>query len=402
MKVGGSDRSVPEIRRPPGENAPPSFLELFFDLAFIFAFTQLSHELVQELNWRGAFQMVLLLLTVWWIWVLTVWVTDLFNPRVPQLQLLVIVIMLGVLLMALAIPTAFETRGLFFVGAYLAIHVVRDGFLIPQTRVDRAVQARSIRVIFWHGLTSPLWIGGAIAHGDIQLVLWAAALVIEYVSATYGWPTPRLGRTALAARIFTGPHLYERHRQIFVVALGEMILSVGLRVVAGGLSTESVVAAGAAFVGALLVFQIYINRARELIAGPSIALLEQVRRGILMSHSHLAMVVGVVVMAVAADLATKSPLRQEEVAWTVAAAAGPALFLFGSSLFDLVIHRSFRPRLTGALVLIVMTPALHVLPMFAVLILIDVVLTVTLAVELAVTRPRSRARGAPAAGGRSP
>ncbi|RKR89638.1 low temperature requirement protein LtrA [Micromonospora pisi] len=400
MKWPRDGHLIPAIRRPPGETAPPSFLELFFDLAFILVFAQLAHELVQNLTWHGAFEMVLLLLAAWWVWVLTVWLTDLFNPRLPKIQLLVILIMLGVMAMALVMPTAFEARALFFAGAYLAIHVARDGFLIPATRVNRTVQARSIRVIFWHGLTSPLWIGGAIAHGDIQLVLWAAALVIEYVSATYGWPTPGLGRTELASRIFTGPHLYERHRQIFVVALGEMILSVGLRVVGGPLPTESVAAAGAAFVGALLVFQIYINRVRELIAGPSIVLLEQIRRGILMSHSHLVMVAGVVVMAVAADLAARDPLQKENVAWTVCIAAGPALFLFGSSLFDLLVHRSFRPRLIGMLVLLAMTPALHLLPMFAVLILIDVVLAATLVVELAVAHPRSLSPGAQVAGGR--
>ncbi|MEE6258400.1 low temperature requirement protein A [Plantactinospora sonchi] len=387
------DQSIPTIRRPRGSVEPPSFLELFFDIAFIIVFAQLSQELTQHLTGEGAFETVLLLLTAWWVWVLTVWLTDLFNPRLSKIQVVTILIMLGVMLMALVMPTAFETRGLYFAGAYLAIHVVRDGFLIPSTRVNRTVQARSIRVIFWHGLTSPLWIGGAIAGGDTQLVLWSAALVIEYVSATDGWPTPRLGRTELASRIFAGPHLYERHRQIFVVALGEMILSVGLRVLPVGLATESVAAAAAAIVGALLVFQIYINRARELLAGASIGLLAQVRRGILMSHSHLVMVAGVVVMAAAADLAVHDPLRREEVAWTICVVAGPTLFLLGSALFDLVVHRSFRPRLIGMLVLLATVPALHVLPMYAALVLIDVVLAVTLVVEVTVAYRRPVAPG---------
>ena len=189
MQRRRDDQSKPAIRRSPGESEPPSFLELFFDLAFVFVFAQLSRKLAQHLTWHGALEMVILLLAVWWVWVLTVWLTDLFNPRRPQIQLTVISIMLGTMLMALVITTAFGARGLFFAGAYLAIHVARDGVLIPGTRVNRAVQARSLRVIFWHGLTSPLWIGGAIAHGATQLVLWAAALVIEYVSATYGWPT---------------------------------------------------------------------------------------------------------------------------------------------------------------------------------------------------------------------
>ena len=180
-----------------------------------------------------------------------------------------------------------------------------------------------------------------------------------------------------------------------------MVLSVGLRVVADEHATENVAAAGAAFVGALLIFQIYLNRAKELIAGPSIALVEQVRRGILMSHSHLVMIAGVVVMVVAANMAAQDPLRKENLAWTVSIAAGSALFLLGSSLFDLVVHRLSRPRFIGMLVLLAMVPALHALPMFAALILVDVVFAVVLVVELAVARPRSLAPGASVPGGRS-
>ncbi|MFE0529852.1 low temperature requirement protein A [Micromonospora parva] len=401
MKWSEGGQSTPNIGRPPGPAVPPSFLELFFDLAFILVFAQLSHDLVKSLTWHGAFETLVLLLTTWWVWVLTVWVTDLFNPRLPKIQMMVILIMLGVMLMALVMPTAFETRALFFAGGYLAIHIARDGLLIPATRANRTVQARSIRVIFWHGLTSPLWIGGAFAHGGTQLALWSAALVIEYVSATYGWPTPGLGRTALAARIFAGPHLHERHLQILVIAIGEMVLGVGLRVVGSPFAFESVAAAAAAFVGALLVFLIYVNRVRELVAGPSITLLEQTRRGILMSHSHLVMVAGIVVLAAAADLAARDPLQRESVAWTIAVSGGPALFLLGSSLFDLVVRRSFRPRLVGMAVLLAMIPVLHELPMFAVLALIDVVLAATLVTELAVAGPRSSSPRAHATDGRS-
>ncbi|MEO3815214.1 low temperature requirement protein A [Plantactinospora sp. B24E8] len=110
MKRRRVGQSVPAIRRPPGEAEPPSFLELFFDLAFIVVFAQLSQELAGNLSWRGAFEMVLLLLTAWWVWVLTVWLTDLFNPRLSKIRLVTILIMFGVLLMALVMATAFETR----------------------------------------------------------------------------------------------------------------------------------------------------------------------------------------------------------------------------------------------------------------------------------------------------
>src|SRR3712207_115068 len=89
-------------------------LELFFDLVFVFAVTQLSHRLLEHLSVRGVSETLFLLLVVWWAWVYTTWFTNWFDPDKPPVRLLLIALMLVSLVMSVAIPEAFGERGLMF------------------------------------------------------------------------------------------------------------------------------------------------------------------------------------------------------------------------------------------------------------------------------------------------
>ena len=104
-------------------------LELFYDLVFVFAVTQVSHLLLADLTWRGAGQATVILLAVWWSWNYTTWATNELDPESPVVRLLVIGVMLASLTMAIAIPHAFGGRALLFAGAYVAIQVGRTAFL---------------------------------------------------------------------------------------------------------------------------------------------------------------------------------------------------------------------------------------------------------------------------------
>src|SRR3954451_11304282 len=116
--------------RPQGEDEQhATALELFYDLVFVFAVTQISHHLLGHLTWTGAGQSALLLLVVWWSWNYTTWVTNELAPESPVVRLLMIALMLASLMMAVAIPHAFEEDALLFVGCYLAIQVGRHTFL---------------------------------------------------------------------------------------------------------------------------------------------------------------------------------------------------------------------------------------------------------------------------------
>jgi len=91
-------------------------LELFYDLVFVFAITQISHLLLDKLTWQGAGQAALILLVVWWSWNYTTWVTNELDPESVLVRLLLIVLMLASMLMAIAIPDAFGERALMFAG----------------------------------------------------------------------------------------------------------------------------------------------------------------------------------------------------------------------------------------------------------------------------------------------
>src|SRR3954452_18079169 len=109
------------LRRQSGVEQRTTALELFYDLVFVFAVTQVSHLLLAHLTWEGVGQSALVLLVVWWSWNYTTWVTNELNPESAVVRLLVIALMLLSLLMAIAIPGAFGGRALLFVGSYVAI-----------------------------------------------------------------------------------------------------------------------------------------------------------------------------------------------------------------------------------------------------------------------------------------
>src|SRR5918999_4594444 len=109
--------------RDPGEEQRTTALELFYDLAFVFAITQVSHLLLDDLTWTGGAKALLVLLVVWWAWNYTTWVTNELDPDSIAVRLLLIWLMLLTLVLAIAIPDAFGARALLFAGSYVAIQL---------------------------------------------------------------------------------------------------------------------------------------------------------------------------------------------------------------------------------------------------------------------------------------
>lgn len=380
---------LPRILRRRGEPEYPTFLELFFDLVYIFMLSRLAEGLAEDLSLEGAARTAVLLLAAWWVWVLTAWLTDLFNPRLPIIQATVLAVMFGTLLMAVAVPQAFDAHGGLFVAAYFAIHVVRDAVLIPGTRVNRAIQARSIRVFFWFGVTVVPWVAGVFVDGTARLALWALAAAVDLGSARIGWPTPWLGRTELASQIFTGTHLSERHREIFIISLGELILTAGTGLGGSGFQAGPMAACAVAFANAVLLFHLYFQRVRQLLAPPSVIAVERVRPGTSTSYSHLVLVAGVVVISAGDTLVIDHPSGAASAALIVALLGGPALFLLGSCLLDAVVTgRVLWSRALGVVALAALAPAMTPLPPLAIMVAANLVLLLILIGER--VAPRSR------------
>ncbi|SIQ74833.1 low temperature requirement protein A [Micromonospora avicenniae] len=385
---------LPRILRRRGEPGYPTFLELFFDVTYIFMLSRIAAGFADDLTVRGLAEATILLLAAWWVWVLTAWLTDLFNPRLPIIQATVLLVMFGTLVMAIAVPQAFGDYGWLLVAAYFGIHVVRDAVLIPGTRANRSIQARSVRVFFWFLVTAAPWAAGAFVAGWSRLALWGFAVLVDLGSARIGWPTPRLGRTELSSQIFTGSHLSERYRQIFLIALGELILTVGVGLSANDLGPAAYAACAVAFTTGILVLQLYYQRVRQLLAPSGLTTVERVRPGTSTSYTHLVMVGGVLLTSTGLSLVIAEPLGSTPAAWTAVVLGGPALFLVGSCLFDAVLTgRLLWSRALGVVALGALAPALALLPPLGVLVVANLVLLLILVGES--VAPHSRLVGVP-------
>jgi low temperature requirement protein LtrA len=125
----------------PDQHSRVTYAELFFDLVFAFAVTQISHTLLGSFTPLGTLQTTLLFLGVWWLWVYTAWITNWLNPERTPVRVLLFCLMLGGLVLSTSIPKAFESRGLWFALAYSAMQVGRTIFLLASTPADRTWRA---------------------------------------------------------------------------------------------------------------------------------------------------------------------------------------------------------------------------------------------------------------------
>jgi low temperature requirement protein LtrA len=239
-------------------------LELFFDLVYVFAVTQLSHLLLEHPTIGGAFKTMFLLLVVWWAWMYTTWFTNLFDPSALPVRLLLVALMLASLLMAVAIPEAFGERGIMFALAYVAIQAGRTGFgAITLNRSLGATDPTSRtyqRIVAWFAIPSVLWIAGGLLDGEARYALWVIALALEYSGPLARYWTPGLGRSATEEWSVAGAHFAERCQLIIIIALGESILVTGTTFGEIEVSVASVVAFVVAFMGSAALWWTYFAR----------------------------------------------------------------------------------------------------------------------------------------------
>jgi low temperature requirement protein LtrA len=354
------------VRRP--EQTRSAFLELFFDLVFVFAFFQLSQQLLEHLSWTGAFQTLLSQLAVFVIWFFVMLYTDTFNLRHPLIQLAVMSIMLATLVMAAATPEAFGRKGLVFVGSYLSTRLGGNAFTVLLLRGHEA-QRNALRILFWAGMSAVPWIAGAFLHGWARAALWTTAVAVDYLGIGLGFPTPRLGRggTRRIEVVVSEEHTAERYQQFFIIALGEPILVTGLTFAAGEFRADRSAATLLAFTITALLWRIYIHRAGALIAETMTVSHDLRKIAVLTIYSHAAMVAGVVAIAVANELVIKHPFGHTEPAWVAVILGAPALFLTGRAAFEYVVFgRVSAARVFGALALVAIIPAMRSVPLLAV------------------------------------
>ena len=309
-------------------------MELFFDLVYVFAVTQLSHTLLHHLSARGAVEALVLFAAVWWAWNYTAWATNWIDPDRPQVRVLMVVLMLISLIMSAAIPEAFTTRAAAFAIAYVAIQVIRSGFMVAALR-GQVMGRNYAQLLAYSCFAGVFWVAGAFVGGDARLALWIVALVIDLSAPLHGFWLPRLGSTPLKDWTLAGGHLAERCQLVLLIALGESILAAGATFSELADVTGSIVVAfGVGFLQIVSLWAIYFARHAELAARAISHSLDPARIGRAgYAYGHAVMVAGVIVAAVGIDLAIADPGGQSSTTSAAVILGGPAIFVAGNALF---------------------------------------------------------------------
>ena len=243
-----------------GEEQRATTLELFYDLVFVFAITQVSHLLLVHVSWTGAGEAALCLLVVWWAWNYTTWVTNELDPDSVVVRLLLIAIMLGSLLMAVAIPEAFGEHGLLFAASYVGIQVGRHTFLpFASASAGTIERERAGRILAWFVAAGVLWIAGGFADGSERVALWIAALAIDYAAPLVTFWVPGRAPLSPSAWDVETSHFAERFQLFVIIALGETIVITGATTSDLELDLARVTAFGLAFLGTAALWWLYFG-----------------------------------------------------------------------------------------------------------------------------------------------
>jgi len=362
-------RYIPVARlfrsREPGADRV-AFIELFFDLVFVFAITQLSHHVIEHLTLTGVIEGAIMLIAVWWAWIYTTWVTNWMNPQTGPVRWMLIALMLVGLVLSTAIPYAFVDRGLQFAIAYIVLQLGRTLFVVVSYRRTGVLDAAAnlSRIAAWFVFSAPFWIAGAVLGGTAQIALWAAALAIELIAPSVRYWVPIAGTTPISSWQVAGGHMAERAGLFMIIALGESIIVTGAVFSRSDLTPSSVLAFLAAFTGTILFWLLYFSHGAEH-GHRFITASEQTGRIARYTYTylHMLLVGGVVLVAVGDELVLAHPDDPIDAATLAVVIAGPALYLLGNLLFKRSVGRPWlRSHLVGMAALTALWIAAPLIP----------------------------------------
>jgi low temperature requirement protein LtrA len=294
MRVQASHSRI----RPDLQQAAVNPLELFFDLVFVFALTQVTAFMANDLSWHGLLRGVLIISLLWWAWTGYAWLANVASPDEPEIKLALLVAMSAMFVLALTIPEAFDDGPGGLDGpvvlalCYLLVRVCHFAMFMVIAQEDAGLRAQLLRF-------APSVVGSTIVllvasqfTGWLQTGLWVLALVVDYVGTALGgasgWRLPAPG------------HFSERHGLIIIVALGESIVAIGVGVAQLPISWPIVIASGLGLVLVSAMWWAYFD-VSALLGEHALANEPVVTRARLgrnaFSFAHYPLVVGIVLVA---------------------------------------------------------------------------------------------------------
>ena len=363
-------------------------LELFFDLVFVLAITQCTALMAAEPTWTGLAKGLVVLGVLWWSWTGYAWLTSVVDPEEGAVRLVIFAAMAALLVVSLCVPGAFGESAFLFACAYGVVRAAHIGLFILASRDDAALRQSVLGLAGGSALGVGLLVAASFADGWVQGGLWALALLFDlsepYLFGAEGWK-------------LVPSHFAERHGLIFIIALGESIVAIGVGADAQ-VGAGEVVAATLGIGVAAALWWLYFDVV-SLLAERDLSRMAPGREQNELardaySYLHFPMVAGVVLLA----LGLKKTLGQVgEPLELVAAAAmlgGTAVYLLAHVAVRLrLVHTVNNHRLGCAILLLALLPVAVELPALATLGIVFVALVALIgyeAVRFAGSRDRVR------------
>jgi len=310
-------------------------MELFFDLVYVFAFTQLSELLYENLSLLGGAEMAVIFVALWYAWTYTAWATGWLDPERIAVVAVLAVLMLAGLVMAASIIDAFAQRGEAFAIAYVTIQLLRGAIMVGAFGARHPMGRNHLQLFCWSALSGAIWlIGGGLHDPHLRLLVWAGAAAIDLLAPALSFRLPGTAVTPMSDWTVAGGHLAERCRLLLMIAFGESFLRIGEAWTHRDGSVAADCAFVVGFVLVILLWSIYFLHHAE----PGARSIEQAGREAArlarsaFMYAHAAMIAGVLVVAVAIHRAIEAPLEGVSPGFAVVCVTGPALFLLGLAL----------------------------------------------------------------------
>jgi len=314
-----------------------SSFELFFDLVFVFAFTQVTASLAHDATWSGLGQGILVFALLWWAWGSYAWLTNAVATDEIARRLVVLGAMAAMLVVALAVPTAFDDSGPAFGLGYTVVMILHTTLfaLAGGLRGDPTTRRRAImRLAPTNLIAAAVLIGAGFADGPAQTGLWIGAIGLTYLG-------PYL--TGVGGFTVNPSHFVERHGLIVLIALGESVVAIG----AGEVHDVDWHVAATALVAIALISGLwwaYFDGEAEQ-SERALHEAEGLDRSRLArdvySYLHIPIVLGVVLVALGIKMTFGA--RQASLDTVVAVALGGGLALFFAALTAIALRRGGRP-----------------------------------------------------------
>ena len=254
-------RASETIRSPP--------MELFFDLVFVFAITQLSHLLLTHLD--AARRLANGLVAAGGVVGLGLhrWFTNWFDPDLRPVRLVLVGVMVASLIMAVALPEAFGDRGLMFAVAFWPLQVGRTRFAVVGLRDLPGLHRNFQRILAWRAVSGLLWLAGGLASGPPRTTFWVAAVAMDSLGPALGFLHPGLGRSTTRDWNISGAHMAERCKLFLIIALGESILVTGATFGELDITRATLAAFVVAFLGSVALWWVYFDLSFDAAERPS-------------------------------------------------------------------------------------------------------------------------------------